>query len=168
MKVPIQLCSLGQTNSDDRKVQSSSFALRSVTLLGSVLPCLLITDSPFASAPLRALRCVHGVITHTWSVPELSPKGAKVTPTLFLINDVPRHEDVWGSGSIAPAFLTSALDVSEWSGSRPGRFSSGERAPSTHWVGGWVDPDPVRTLWDRGKQFLLLLAFQPVATHLTD
>jgi hypothetical protein len=23
---------------------------------------------------------------------------------------------------------------------RPGRFTPGERAPSTHWIGGWVDP----------------------------
>jgi hypothetical protein len=25
-----------------------------------------------------------------------------------------------------------------WSGSRPGRFSPGVRAPGTHWIGGWV------------------------------
>jgi hypothetical protein len=37
-------------------------------------------------------------------------------------------------------FLTSALAGGEWSASRPGRFSGGERAPSTHWIGGWVDP----------------------------
>jgi hypothetical protein len=28
----------------------------------------------------------------------------------------------------------------EWSASRPGRFTPGERAPSTHWIGGLVDP----------------------------
>jgi hypothetical protein len=27
-----------------------------------------------------------------------------------------------------------------WSVSRPGRFAPGERAPGTHWIGGWVDP----------------------------
>jgi hypothetical protein len=37
-------------------------------------------------------------------------------------------------------FLTSALTGGEWSASRPGRFTSGERAFSTHWIGGWVDP----------------------------
>jgi hypothetical protein len=37
-------------------------------------------------------------------------------------------------------FLTSALDECEWSASRPCRFTLGERAPSTHWIGGWVDP----------------------------
>jgi hypothetical protein len=36
-------------------------------------------------------------------------------------------------------FLTSALDEGEWSTSRPGRFTPGERAPGTHWIGGWVD-----------------------------
>jgi hypothetical protein len=37
-------------------------------------------------------------------------------------------------------FLTSALAGGEWSASRPGRFTSGERAPGTYWIGGWVDP----------------------------
>jgi hypothetical protein len=31
------------------------------------------------------------------------------------------------------------LLASEWSTSRPRRFSPGERAPCTHWIGGWVD-----------------------------
>jgi hypothetical protein len=37
-------------------------------------------------------------------------------------------------------FLTSALVGGEWSASRTGRFTSGERAPSIRWIGGWVDP----------------------------
>jgi hypothetical protein len=37
-------------------------------------------------------------------------------------------------------FLTSALATVEWSASRLGRFTPGERAPGTHWIGGWVDP----------------------------
>jgi hypothetical protein len=36
--------------------------------------------------------------------------------------------------------LTSALVGGERSASRPGRFTPGERAPCTHWIGGWVDP----------------------------
>ncbi|PNF14462.1 hypothetical protein B7P43_G01680 [Cryptotermes secundus] len=28
----------------------------------------------------------------------------------------------------------------EWSASRPGCFTPGERSPTTHWIGGWVDP----------------------------
>jgi hypothetical protein len=35
---------------------------------------------------------------------------------------------------------TSALEVDKWSASRPGRFTPGERAPGTHWVGSWVGP----------------------------
>jgi hypothetical protein len=35
--------------------------------------------------------------------------------------------------------LTSALDGSEWSASRPGRSTPRERAPRTHWIAGWVD-----------------------------
>jgi hypothetical protein len=37
------------------------------------------------------------------------------------------------------AFLTSVLDGDEWSVSRPGRFNPMERAPGTHWIGGWFD-----------------------------
>jgi hypothetical protein len=36
-------------------------------------------------------------------------------------------------------YLTSALAGGEWSASRPCRFTAGERAPVTHWIGGWVD-----------------------------
>jgi hypothetical protein len=49
------------------------------------------------------------------------------------------------------AFLTSALDRGEWSALRPGRFTTRERVPDTHWTGGWVshythsDPYPSKT-----------------------
>jgi hypothetical protein len=36
--------------------------------------------------------------------------------------------------------IISVLDGREWSASRPGRFTPGERAPDTHWIGGWVNP----------------------------
>jgi hypothetical protein len=35
-------------------------------------------------------------------------------------------------------FLTSALDGRERLASRPGRFTSRERASGTHWIGSWV------------------------------
>jgi hypothetical protein len=41
--------------------------------------------------------------------------------------------DVWIN-----VFSTSALIVGEWSASRPGRFTPGERAPGAHWIRGWV------------------------------
>jgi hypothetical protein len=36
-------------------------------------------------------------------------------------------------------FLTPVL-AEGWSASRPGRFTPGETANGTHWIGGWVDP----------------------------
>jgi hypothetical protein len=39
--------------------------------------------------------------------------------------------------------LTSALDGGEWLASLPGRFTPRERAPGTHWIGGWVGPRAV-------------------------
>jgi hypothetical protein len=35
-------------------------------------------------------------------------------------------------------FLTLAVVGGEWSASRPVRFNPVERAPDTHWIGGWV------------------------------
>jgi len=40
----------------------------------------------------------------------------------------------WGSG------VTSALGGGEWSASCTGCFTPRERAPDTHWIGGWVGP----------------------------
>jgi hypothetical protein len=33
---------------------------------------------------------------------------------------------------------TTTLYGGERSGSRPGRYTPGEKAPGTHWLGGWV------------------------------
>jgi hypothetical protein len=41
----------------------------------------------------------------------------------------------------------------EWSASLPGRFIPEKRATSTHWIGGWVSPQPVWTLWSRENLF---------------
>jgi hypothetical protein len=46
----------------------------------------------------------------------------------------------WGVRVYLHAFLTLALDGGEWSASRHGRFTPGERAHGTHWIGGWVGP----------------------------
>jgi hypothetical protein len=46
----------------------------------------------------------------------------------------------WGVEVQLHSFLTSALDGGEWSPSRLGRFTPRERAPGTHWTGGWVGP----------------------------
>jgi hypothetical protein len=39
--------------------------------------------------------------------------------------------------------LTLALDGGEWSVSCPGYFTTRERDPGTHWIGGWVGPRAV-------------------------
>jgi hypothetical protein len=54
---------------------------------------------------------------------------------------MPRHENVLGQWTL-DAFLTSALVGGEWLASRPGHFTTGERAPGTQWIGGWVGPRP--------------------------
>jgi hypothetical protein len=49
----------------------------------------------------------------------LKVKG-KVVPMLNWLSM--SHEDIWGSGGIAPPFLTSAQDAGEWWASRPGKI----------------------------------------------
>jgi hypothetical protein len=64
-----------------------------------------------------------------------------------------------GVGVYIHIFLTSTLAGDEWSASRPGRFTPGERAHGTHWIGGWVDP---RTGLDdvEKRKFLTLLGLE--------
>jgi hypothetical protein len=52
-------------------------------------------------------------------------------------------------------FLTLALVGGEWTASRHGRFTPGEREPGTHCIGGWVGP---RTGLDdvEKRKFLIL------------
>jgi hypothetical protein len=54
--------------------------------------------------------------------------------SLCLTNEALRHEGVWVSGGIDP------LVGGEWTASREGRFTAGERPPGTHCIGGWVGP----------------------------
>jgi hypothetical protein len=56
-------------------------------------------------------------------------------------------------------FLTSALAGGEWSAPRPGRFTAGERALGTHWIGGCVDPTSSLDDAEKGK-FLTLLGLE--------
>jgi hypothetical protein len=51
------------------------------------------------------------------------------------------HEDVIGEWTYRSTHsLTPARDGGEWSASSSGRFTPMERAPCTHWIGGWVGP----------------------------
>jgi hypothetical protein len=66
-------------------------------------------------------------------------------------------------------FLTSALFGSEWSASRPSRFT-----PGTHWIGGWVGPRAGRDDVEKRKILTLLglelhpSVVQPVVSRYTD
>jgi hypothetical protein len=59
-------------------------------------------------------------------------------------NWAPRHEGVLAEWRYSSTHsLTSALDRGEWSASCPDCFTPRERAPGTHWIGGWVGPRAV-------------------------
>jgi hypothetical protein len=73
--------------------------------------------------------------------PPPPPNQASIFPKVFsvayfeFVNFAGVHLD-WGLSY--EYYLV--LDGGEWSGSRPRRFTTKERAPSTHWIGGWVGP----------------------------
>jgi hypothetical protein len=57
------------------------------------------------------------------------------------------------SGGLAPPFLTLALDGCEWATSHPSHFTLRERAPITHWIGGWVGPRAGLNTMEKRKIF---------------
>jgi hypothetical protein len=67
-------------------------------------------------------------------------------------------------------FLASSLVGGEWSASRPGRFTPGEKSPGIHWIGGWADHRD--GMDDVEKTTFLTLSglsvVQPVASLYTD
>jgi hypothetical protein len=100
-------------------------------------------------------------------------KGKVNVKVSLCFNRAPRHEGVLGEWRYRSTHsLTSALDGGEWSTSRPGRFTPKERAPGTHWIGGWMGP---RTVLDAvvkkkipapaGNRTPIV---QPVAHHYTN
>jgi hypothetical protein len=80
----------------------------------------------------------------------------------------------WGVDVQIHVFLTSAVAGGELSASHPSRFTPGESAPGTHWIGGWVGPRTSLINMEKRK-FLTLpglelrpLRCQPIASRYTD
>jgi hypothetical protein len=72
-------------------------------------------------------------------------------------------------------FLTLALAGGEWSASLPWRFTPGERAQGTHWIGGWVDLraglgdlEKRKILGPTGTRTSTPSVVKPVASSYTD
>jgi hypothetical protein len=80
--------------------------------------------------------------------------------SLGLINWELHHEDIWGSGGIAP-LLTSALDGCEWPVSHLCSFTPRKTAPGTYFIGGWVGPQASLDVMEKRKFFLPLLGIKP-------
>jgi hypothetical protein len=96
----------------------------------------------------------------------ISDSMIEVNLSMGLINYSPRHEDIWGSGGIAPPFLTSVLYGGECQLHALAPLSPGKN-PGTHWIGGWEGPELIWTLWRREESATLArnrtLAVQTVA-----
>jgi hypothetical protein len=97
----------------------------------------------------------------------------KVVPVLQLSTTPWKRIGEWKYSSTHS--LTSTLDGGEWSVSRPGPFTPRERAPGTHWIGGWAGPRAVldtvvkrkipSPCWESNPRTPIV---QPVAQRYTD
>jgi hypothetical protein len=71
--------------------------------------------------------------------------------TYSVLNEAPRHEDVWRSGSIAPSVhkfgtrRTWVVSFTPWQLYRQGNN------PGIHWIGGWVGPRAGLDAMEKGK-----------------
>jgi hypothetical protein len=84
--------------------------------------------------------------------------GGNVSSSLCLIKHYAMK--AYGSGCIDPYVLISVIIRSEWSASRPGRFTPRKSFPGTRWIGA---PEPVLDHMEKTK-FLTLpgLELRPV------
>jgi hypothetical protein len=78
----------------------------------------------------------------------------KINLSMCLITYASYQEDLRRSGGMAPLFLTSALDVGEWSDSRPGRFTRKKSRPYPLDMRLSGLKELVWTLWRREKTCL--------------
>jgi hypothetical protein len=130
-----------------------------------------------SSRSRRPVRELLDTPSYLSSKTKVSFRADKVKVKLSLcFNWPPRHEGLlreWRYSS--PHSLTSALNRDEWSASWPCRFTPRERAPSTHWIGGWVVPRAVLDVVvkrkipsPRRELHPKTPIFQPVAQRYTD
>jgi hypothetical protein len=92
------------------------------------------------------------------------------------VDPVPKHYPVkcqWGStGKALQPCISTLVQMSGWPVSRSSHFNSGEKAPSTHWIEGWINlracldvmtkiKIPART----GNQTMII---HPAASRFTD
>jgi hypothetical protein len=57
---------------------------------------------------------------------------------VLVFNQVQQHEDVWGSGGIAPSILNLGNGWTQAVSFTHRSLYPRRRAPDTHWIGGWV------------------------------
>jgi len=118
------------------------------------------------SAGQDTLRLYGEPKAHRWS-----GRYGKRQSCLSDFNWALRHEGVSGEWRYSSTYsLTPALDGCVWSASRPGLFTPAERAPSTHWIGGWVG---TRAVLDAVRKFPVPAGYrtpvaQFVASHYSD
>jgi hypothetical protein len=144
-------CHFTQIHSSHNTAVSSRGKTHGMKSNKEVLRNLLGTDDPnrrsswFSLVPLTNGK----TLFWNWPLPFLAAvfrftvHKLKVKVKLFLcfFNWAQRHEGVLGGAAVElHAFLNSALDGGKWSALRPGRFTSRERAPGTHWIWSWVGP----------------------------
>jgi hypothetical protein len=111
---------------------------------------------------------------HRQQTLQVANSDVLVMLSLRLTNWASHHEDVWGSGFIAPRI--PGLGTSwRWAVNfKPQPLYPGEKVPIFHWIGSWAWPEPVRKKWGGKKSCLYQQsnfdpsAVQPVDSPCTD
>jgi hypothetical protein len=108
------------------------------------------------------------VLVHSLGKRDLQPYNTQQTQTfqssIIQSNKIcptTCHGGAWGERYSSYTFLTSGLNVGEWSASRPGSALLPGKDPSTHWIGGWVGLGAGLTHEARGKILCLCRGSNP-------
>jgi len=102
------------------------------------------------------------------------PTGSGIHPAFYLMDTgalppgikQPRHEDICGSGSIAPRILNPGTRWRSVVSFIPltALPTPGERAPCSHLIGGWVGPRVVLDAVAKKTKPFTLSAIHPTST----
>jgi hypothetical protein len=97
-----------------------------------IRPSIAVLTRTFTSSHHISLENYFNIILpSTTYISQVRLWSSKLTLCLIKLHAMKTYEEV----EQLHAFLTSALAGSEWSASDSGRFTSGERAQGTQWVG---------------------------------
>jgi hypothetical protein len=116
--------------------------LRYISCTNAVKTGICITENVLQLNATWIWEQQYSVTRNSWINNVLLYKKSSYSDAFFKLSTTPwRRIGEWRYSS--KHSLNSALDGGGWSASRPDHFTPREKAPGTHWIGGWVGPKTV-------------------------